>query len=137
MFEVILINKKSKYREKPVMNIDADDPCSWEELKDKPVIQEHISYVKSSSIPTSGWETKTGCYEINIAVSGLDVTSASVLIDVDTSDVISADELTDINDSWNKILKIFATTNNLYVVATEIPNVAIPLKIKVDRYTTL
>lgn len=69
MFEIVLNNKKSKYRDKPIMNIDVDD-------------------------------------------------------------------LTSINDSWNKILKIFATTNNLNVVATEIPTVAIPLKIKVDRYTT-
>lgn len=137
MFEIVLNNKKSKYRDKPVMNIDVNDPCSWEELKDKPVIQENISYVKSSSIPTSGWETKTGYYEINIAVSSLDVTNASVLIDVDTSDVTSVDDLTSINYFWNKILKIFVTTNNLYVVATEIPNVAIPLKIKVDRHTTL
>ena len=35
MFEIVLNNKKSKYRDKPVMNIDVNDPCSWEEVKDK------------------------------------------------------------------------------------------------------
>lgn len=150
MFEIVLNNKRSKYRDKPVMNIDVNDPCSWEEVKDKPETLENveqrvndierkvtnISYVKSGLIPTSGWMTKTGYYEIDITVSGLDVTNASVTIDADTSDVTSVDDLTSINDSWNKILKIFATTNKLNVVATELPSIAIPLKIKVDRHIT-
>lgn len=177
MFEIILNDKKSKYREKPVMDIDVEDPCSWEELKDKPVIPENvghieqrlsgvelrvesiesemkndttladaksyvdgklknISYIKSSSIPTSGWATKTGYYEINITVSGLDVTNASVIIDADTSGITDINTITNIDESWSKVVKIVASTNKLYVAATEIPSVAIPLKILVVRYTT-
>ena len=92
----------------------------------------------TATIPITGWTQMSGgtsgnsysYYRKELTVSGI-LASDNPIVDVVTSSVPSTAE--EQLSSWGNIYKILTQANQLVLIASEIPEVSIPIQIKVVR----
>lgn len=86
---------------------------------------------RSATLLASGWSADAP-YTQTVAVDGI-LGSDAAFVDVDLTAALTADEMTATNDAWGAVLKATAGTGNIAVVFSAVPEVDIPIKIKVVR----
>lgn len=86
---------------------------------------------RTATLLASGWSADAP-YTQTVEVA--DVLAAdSAFVDVDLTAALTADEMQAANDAWGAILKATAGTGTIDVVFSAVPEVDIPIKIKVVR----
>ena len=86
----------------------------------------------SATIPTTGWSNpQTGLYSVSVSVSGMLSTDSDGHVGVAQTGTESTDKA--IRAAANKVVRISAGNDSITVYATEIPSVAIPIRIEVFR----
>lgn len=86
---------------------------------------------RTATLLASGWSADAP-YTQTVAAADL-LGADSPEVDVDLTTAITADEMTELNEAWGNVLKATAGAGSLTVVFSDVPEVNIPIKIKVVR----
>lgn len=86
---------------------------------------------RSAMLNASGWSAEEP-YSQAVTVNGL-IASDSPFVDVDMSDADTAGEMNALQEAWGGILKAQATANAVVFTASSVPDIDVPIKIKVVR----
>ena len=86
---------------------------------------------RTATLLASGWSAEAP-YTQTVAADGI-LGSDAAFVDVDLTAALAADEMTEMNDAWGAVLKATAGTGSVTVVFSDVPEVDIPIKIKVVR----
>ena len=86
---------------------------------------------RTATLLASGWSAEAP-YTQTVAADGI-LGSDAAFVDVDLTAALTADEMSALNDAWGNVLKATAGTGIVTVVFSDVPEVDIPIKIKVVR----
>lgn len=86
---------------------------------------------RTATLLASGWSAEAP-YTQTVAADGV-LGSDAAFVDVDLTAALTADEMSALNDAWGGVLKATAGTGSVTVVFSDVPEVDIPIKIKVVR----
>lgn len=86
---------------------------------------------RTATLLASGWSAEAP-YTQTVAADGI-LGADAAFVDVDLTAALTADEMSATNDAWGNVLKATAGTGSVTVVFSDVPEVDIPIKIKVVR----
>ena len=86
---------------------------------------------RTATLLASGWSAEAP-YTQTVAADGV-LGADAAFVDVDLTAVLTVDEMSATNDAWGAVLKATAGTGSVTVVFSDVPEVDIPIKIKVVR----
>ena len=86
---------------------------------------------RTATLLASGWSAEAP-YTQTVAADGI-LGADAAFVDVDLTAALTADEMSATNDAWGAVLKATAGTGSVTVVFSDVPEVDIPIKIKVVR----
>lgn len=86
---------------------------------------------RTATLLASGWSAEAP-YSQTVAADGI-LGADAAFVDVDLTAALTADEMSATNDAWGNVLKATAGTGIVTVVFSDVPEVDIPIKIKVVR----
>lgn len=86
---------------------------------------------RTATLLVSGWSAEAP-YTQTVAADGV-LGSDAAFVDVDLTAALTAYEMSALNDAWGAVLKATASTGSVTVVFSDVPEVDIPIKIKVVR----
>jgi len=85
----------------------------------------------TATLSASGWTTSSP-YKQVVSVPGI-LASDKPFVDINTTSVTSAEDLEAVNGAWGYVVKASTATDKVTITVLEIPDVDIPIKIKVVR----
>jgi len=86
----------------------------------------------TATIPTSSWTGSKAPYSKTITVTGMLATD-NPIVDVDLSEAEDYEEEQEIITAWGNIYRIITDEDEITVYATAVPEVDIPIQLKVVR----
>lgn len=86
---------------------------------------------RTATLLASGWSAEAP-YTQTVEVADV-LGSDAAFVDADLTAALTADEMSALNDAWGGVLKATAGTGSVTVVFSDVPEVDIPIKIKVVR----
>ena len=86
---------------------------------------------RTATLLASGWSAEAP-YSQTVAADGI-LGADAAFVDVDLTAALTVDEMSALNDAWGAVLKATAGTGSVTVVFSDVPEVDIPIKIKVVR----
>lgn len=92
---------------------------------------DNLTHALKAKLLQNGW-SDTEPYMQTLEAPGV-LESDEPIIDVDTSGATTMDEMESLNEAWSMILGATASENTVIVAFSDVPDIDIPIKIKVVR----
>lgn len=112
-----------------IENIPTTDNQTLETTADNKLKVKSVVNIYTATIPTENWTGTEAPYTIQITVNGL-TENSNVDLDLDLSNTLY-ENIETIQSCYAKIYRAVNGNNTLTIYASEIPTIAIPIKLKV------